>query len=131
MLMRIFRFSNTLNCPIRSIFQQAGLPSLMDPFELNILLNRLEFSQSRTSRFERRVRVGSTVQIVNLITQEQLKLCIVQGKKANLANGEVSFSSPMGSELLGLHCGDIVQVNTSVGALKWKIISVNHQLDRS
>jgi transcription elongation factor GreA len=113
------------------MFQEAGYRILMDPLELRSLLNRIEFSDSRTSRLEGRIRVGSSVVVKNLITGEQLNLHIVTGKNADPVQGKVSFTSVIGAQLLNLRCNETLTVNTSGGALMWKIVTVNHQSNES
>ncbi|MDN4501607.1 GreA/GreB family elongation factor [Alteromonadaceae bacterium BrNp21-10] len=125
--MRMFRSGKTLICPSHPIFQEASHRTLMDPIALSLLLNRIEFSDSRISRFEGRVRAGSTVVVKNTTSKEQFKLRIVESEKANPAKGMVSFTSLMGTELLGRRCGEMAKIRTSNGETKWEIVTVNHQ----
>ncbi len=126
MLMHIFRFCKTLICPPNSVFQDASHRILLNPLALCLLLNRLEFCDSQASRLENRVRVGCTVTLRNVLSQEMLTLRIVKDEKARPAEGIVLFTSMIGVALLGLRCGDVAQVKTSQGELEWELIAVNH-----
>jgi transcription elongation factor GreA len=125
-LMRIFRYCKTLICPTNSIFQEASYRILLDPISLCLLLNRLEFCNSQTSRLENRVRIGSTVLLRNESTFEYLTLRLVKGEKAYPSKGVVSFTSVIGVALLGLRCGDVAQIKTSEGECEWQIFTVSH-----
>lgn len=126
MLMHLFRSSKTSICRSNSMLLKAEYRILMDPIELCLLLGRLEFCANQTSRLENRVRIGSKVILKNIATEEPLELWIVNLEKASPLKGLVSFTSAIGAALLGLRCGDVAQVNTPYGVLKWQLISVNN-----
>lgn len=125
MLMRIFRFCKTLICPTSSMFHEAGPRIFLDPVALSLLLNRLELCESQISRLQNRVRVGSTVVLRNESNGKHLTLRIVKSEKACPAKGIVSFTSLIGAALLGLRCGDVAEVKSTQGELKWRLVSVN------
>lgn len=126
MLMRIFRSCKTLICPSNSMLQEADHRILLNPIALCLLMNRLEFCDSQTSRLENRVRIGSKVILRSVTTEERLELRIVEQEKALPAKGFVSFTSVIGSALLGLRSSDVAQVNTPQGEVEWQVISVNN-----
>jgi len=125
-LMRIFRICKTLICPPNSMLQDAGHRILLDPIALCLLLNQLEFSDRQSSRLQNRVRIGSTVVLRNVATKERLILHIVKDQKACPEQGIVSFTSIIGSTLIGLRRGDVARVNTAQGELKFKLLKVNY-----
>lgn len=128
MLVRIFGSCKTLSCFSHPMFQEAGHRLLMHPLALCLLLDRLAFSDSRSSRFEGRIRLGSRVALKHWLTGEQLSVQIVTSEEAHPAKGKVSFTSLIGAELLGLRCGDIANLTMSDGEIKWQVVSVNHNV---
>lgn len=125
MLKRAFRFCKTSVCPSNPIFQEAGQQMLIEPVELSILLNRLEFSESKGALIEKRIRVGASVVLRNVKTIEQVKVRLVPPELADTDNYMVSFISPLGSTLLGLRVGDIATIIVKDISIKWEILMVN------
>jgi len=124
-LKRAFRFCKTSVCPSNPIFQEAGQQMLIEPVELSILLNRLEFSESKGALIEKRIRVGASVVLRNVKTIEQVKVRLVPPELADTDNYMVSFISPLGSTLLGLRVGDIATIIVKDISIKWEILMVN------
>ncbi|KPD20826.1 GreA/GreB family transcription elongation factor [Idiomarina abyssalis] len=124
-LKRAFRFCKTSVCPSNPIFQEAGQQMLIDPVELSILLNRLEFSESKEALIEKRIRVGASVVLRNVKTMEQVRVRLVPPELADTDNYLVSFISPLGSTLLGLRVGDIATVIVKGISIKWEVLTVN------
>ncbi|WP_342807734.1 GreA/GreB family elongation factor [Alteromonas sp. M12] len=124
--MHFIRSYKTLICRSNSKLQKTEYKTLMDPIRLCWLLGRLEFCANQTSRLENRVRIGSNVILKNLATEESLELRVVNLENANLTQGLVPFTSAIGASLLGLRCGDVAQVNTPYGSLRWQVLSVNN-----
>ncbi len=108
------------------MFQDASQRIFLNPVALCLLLNRLAFCDSEISRLENRVRVGSTVTLRNVFSQEVLTLRIVKDEKARPAEGIVSFTSIIGVALLGLRSGDVAQVRTAQGEFEWELVAVVH-----
>lgn len=127
MLMRMFRPCRGAACVGNPIFQNAGQRMLMDPIELSILLERLEFSQQSSSRLLGRITVGSAVTIKNELTKEKVTVTLVPPELAEPENQLISFISPLGSVLLGLKLGDIAVTEFGRRTDKWDIISVNQR----
>lgn len=107
------------------MFQEASLRVLSNPLALNLLLNRLDYCNSTASRTENRVRVGNSVLVENLTTLERLTFRLVECEKANPERGKVSFTSRIGTQLLGLAFGEIAYVRSNHSEVKWRVISIN------
>ncbi|WP_252738709.1 GreA/GreB family elongation factor [Psychrosphaera sp. B3R10] len=99
----------------------------MDPMALHSLLSRLEASNKKSSRLERRVRIGSHLVLQNVATKEQVHLQIVKDKNTDPMMKDLLYTSVLGCELLGLRRGEVVVVKTSNGVAKWKIITINNE----
>lgn len=125
MLKRTFRFCRTSVCPSNPMFHEAGQRMLIDPVELSILLNRIEYSESKEALFEKRIRVGSSVTLRNVETKERVRVKLVPPEIAYPDDYLVSFVSPLGSALLGLRVGDIATVEVRNVPVKWEVLTVN------
>lgn len=68
-----------------------------------------------------RVSILTKVTVTNLATQKQVTYKIVSEKEANLKEGKISVTSPIGKGLLGKVIGDVAEVTVPAGALKLRI----------
>lgn len=96
----------------------------MNPTRLNAFLARLAMSQSKASRFNSLISIGSRVVLKNLAKQKTLTLKIVSAEKAQPHKGEVSCLSIIGAELLGQHQGAIFTIDTPKGQELWQVLKV-------
>ena len=55
---------------------------------------------------------------------EELDYKIVGSTEANSLKGKISNESPVGKALLGRKTGDIVEVETLAGILKYKVLEI-------
>ena len=55
---------------------------------------------------------------------EELEYKIVGSTEANSLKGKISNESPVGKALIGKKKGDVVQVETQVGVLKYKVLGI-------
>lgn len=70
------------------------------------------------------VRIGSTVTIRDLETDEDETYLIVGAAEANPREGKISQKSPIGAALVGRKKGAKVKVNTPGGKMQFKIIKI-------
>ncbi len=68
-----------------------------------------------------KVRILSTVHIENLSMNKEMKYTLVSEAEANLQEGKISVTSPIGKALLGKSVGEIVEVNVPAGTLRLRI----------
>lgn len=69
------------------------------------------------------VDIGSTV-VIKKTGGENTTYIIVGSEEADMLAGKVSFQSPLGSALLGKKKGDVIEVNTPKGEIKYSIIDI-------
>ena len=72
-----------------------------------------------------KVSVLTKVTITNLANKKVMTYQIVGQKEADLKLGKISASSPIGSGLLGKIIGDIAEITTPTGIMKFKIDAIN------
>ncbi|MBQ3067943.1 MAG: transcription elongation factor GreA [Oscillospiraceae bacterium] len=70
------------------------------------------------------INIGSVVSIKELDSDEIETYHIVGSSEANPLDGKISDESPIGKALISHKTGDVVEVETPSGLLKFKIISI-------
>lgn len=73
-----------------------------------------------------KVIFGTTVDIINAETDEEVRYKIVGDDEADIKNGKISVSSPIARALIGKTEGDIVAVNVPSGVVEYEIDQVHH-----
>jgi transcription elongation factor GreA len=71
-----------------------------------------------------RVGLGSQVVILDLDKDEQQTYNLVTSEEADVANGKISTSSPIGKGLLGKKVGDTVKIQIPDGVRELEILSL-------
>ena len=84
-----------------------------------------EFSMVDVSKIPRdRVGLGSQVVVLDLAKEEELTYNLVTSEEADVANGKISTSSPIGRGLLGKRVGDTVKIQIPDGVREMEILSL-------
>ncbi|MBK3747176.1 transcription elongation factor GreA [Stutzerimonas balearica] len=73
-----------------------------------------------------KVIFGTTVDIANVDTDEQVTYQIVGDDEADIKQGKLSVSSPIARALVGKQEGDVVTVRTPSGVVEYEIVEVRH-----
>ena len=73
-----------------------------------------------------RVTFGTTVELEDLDTGEEVKYLLVGPYEADLNQGTISVMSPIGKALIGKEPGDDVQVKTPGGIKNLEIIDIHN-----
>lgn len=73
-----------------------------------------------------KVIFGTTVDIANCETDEQVTYQIVGDDEADVKIGKLSVSSPIARALVGKEEGDVVTVKTPSGLIEYEIVEVRH-----
>ena len=71
-----------------------------------------------------KVFILSTVRIKNTKNQMGLSYALVAENEANIKSGKISVDSPIGKGLLGKEVGDIADINTPAGIMKFEVLSI-------
>ena len=71
-----------------------------------------------------KVFILSTVRIKNTKNQMELSYTLVAENEANIKSGKISVDSPIGKGLLGKEVGDIADINTPAGIMKFEVLSI-------
>ncbi|MCV6609582.1 MAG: transcription elongation factor GreA [Amphritea sp.] len=73
-----------------------------------------------------KVIFGTTVEIINMDTDDTVRYQIVGDDEADIKNGKISVSSPIARALIGKEEGDIAVVQTPGGGVEYEIDQVHH-----
>jgi len=71
-----------------------------------------------------KVAVLTKVTITNLANKKVMTYQIVGQKEADLKAGKISASSPIGSGLIGKAIGDIAEITTPTGTIKFQVDAI-------
>ena len=69
---------------------------------------------------------GSTVELLDTESDEELTYRLVGKEEADVKNGDISFDSPIGRAILGKREGDEVKVQAPRGTRKLEILEVRY-----
>src|SRR5215204_1334031 len=72
-----------------------------------------------------KVSILTRVTLTNLNTQKQVTYKIVSENEANLKEGKISVTSPIGKGLLGKKPGEVAEVQAPAGVLKFKVENIS------
>ena len=71
-----------------------------------------------------KISIGSKVTILDVEEKEKLEYKIVGSSEADSLHGKISNESPVGKALIGATVGTTVKVETQMGVLKYKVVSI-------
>ena len=70
------------------------------------------------------VHIGSKIKVKDVTLGEEATYQIVGSTEADPIGGRISDESPVGKALLGHAAGDVVEIDTPGGSVKYKIIKI-------
>lgn len=71
-----------------------------------------------------RVNIGCIVKILDMEYNDEIEYKVVGATEANSLKGKISNESPVGKALLGAKVDDVVNVETHVGMLQYKVLEI-------
>lgn len=71
-----------------------------------------------------KISVGCQVKVLEMDEDEEMEFCIVGSTEANSLQNKISNESPVGHALLGKKVGDVVDVETQVGVIQYKVLEI-------
>jgi transcription elongation factor GreA len=72
-----------------------------------------------------KVSVLSKVKVLNHTTKKSIEYFLVSEKEADLKQGKISVTSPIGKGLLGKKIGEVVEISVPSGTLKFTIEDIS------
>lgn len=71
-----------------------------------------------------KVHILSTVRVKNLNNNKEFKYKMVSPEEADLQQGKIAYTSPVGKSLMGAKKGETVIANVPAGKIKFEILSI-------
>lgn len=71
-----------------------------------------------------KISIGCRVTVFDLEFSEEMEFKIVGSTEANSLQGRISNESPVGHALLGKKVGDVVEVETQMGIIQYKVLNI-------
>ena len=68
--------------------------------------------------------IGTTVDLLDLEFNEEVEFKIVGSTEADSLQGLISNEAPVGKALLGKRIGDLVNVETQMGNVQYKVLNI-------
>ena len=75
-----------------------------------------------------RINIGCKVRIYDMEYKEEVGYKIVGSTEANSLKGKISNESPVGKALIGSKKGQIVEVETQAGTLKYEVLEIQRSV---
>ncbi len=97
---------------------EARISKLKNTFANARLIDDSEIDNSK-------VFILSTVKIKNIKNNMQLTYKLVAENEADIKSGKISVDSPIGKGLLGKKVGQVADITTPAGIMKFEIIAIN------
>jgi transcription elongation factor GreA len=94
--------------------------------ELNAVLSKAVIIDPSTLPHSR-VSFGSTVELVDVDSDEEFTYAIVGGVESNAEKGLISFNSPLAKQLMGKEEGDEIKATLPGGIKNYEILSVQYK----
>ena len=71
-----------------------------------------------------KINIGCKVKVLEIDEDEEMEFRIVGSTEANSLQNKISNESPVGQALLGRKVGDVVDVETQVGTIQYKVLEI-------
>lgn len=72
-----------------------------------------------------KARILSNVRVKNLKTDSEQTFTLVSAQEADLAQGRISVTSPIGKGLLGKGPGDVIEIDVPAGKVKFEVLEIS------
>ena len=95
--------------------------------ELEDITSRAEVIEIARFKGDETVKFGAHVTVVDEDTDEEVTYQVVGPYEADINNGRISTTSPIGHALIGKGVGDSVEVSTPRGSKMYEIMTVNYR----
>ena len=105
--------------------EQRDIEARID--ELEKILKNVEVVVEEEVDLEK-INVGCTVLVHDDEYDEEIELKIVGSTEANSLQGKISNESPVGQALMGKKVGDVVDVETPAGNIRYTVLKIERSI---
>ena len=93
--------------------------------EIEAILKNAQIIVDESELTNEHIHIGSKVKVHDFDFDEDIEYQIIGSGEADPFNGKLSDESPVGSALIGHKVGDVVEVNTPDGTVKFEILEIS------
>lgn len=104
----------------RQSFLEGRIQELKTKLALADVINPAKISQDK-------VAFGAKVKVLDLDTNEEKNFMLVGPEEADVKNGRISISSPVGKALVNKEVGDVVNIKVPAKTLEYEILEINFE----
>lgn len=76
---------------------------------------------------QNKVAFGAKVRVIDIDTEEEKEFHLVGPDEADVKNGKISITSPVGKALIGKEVGDQVTIKAPAKTFRYEIISISFE----
>jgi transcription elongation factor GreA len=102
----------------RQSFIEGRIQELKTKVALADVIDPAKISQNKTA-------FGATVKVMDLSTDEERTFMLVGPDEADVKNGKISISSPVGKALLNKEIGDVVNIKAPAKTMEYEILEIS------
>ena len=76
---------------------------------------------------QNKIAFGATVKVLDIATDEEKNFMLVGPDEADVKNGKISISSPVGKSLLNKGIGDVVIIKAPAKTMEYEILEISFE----
>jgi len=96
---------------IQELKTKLALAEVIDPSKIN----------------QSKVAFGARVTVLDITTDKELNFILVGPEEADVRNGKISISSPVGRSLIGKEVGDTATIKAPAKTMEYEILEINFE----
>ena len=96
---------------IQELKTKIALADIIDPSKIN----------------QSKVAFGARVTVLDITTDKELNFILVGPEEADVRNGKISISSPVGRSLIGKEVGDTATIKAPAKTMEYEILEINFE----
>ena len=96
---------------IQELKTKIALAEVIDPSKIN----------------QSKVAFGARVKVLDITTDKEIDFTLVGPEEADVRNGKISLSSPVGRSLIGKEVGDTVTIKAPAKTMEYEILEINFE----
>jgi transcription elongation factor GreA len=96
---------------IQELKTKIALADVIDPSRIN----------------QSKIAFGAKVKVLDITTDKELDFILVGPDEADVRNGKISISSPVGRSLIGKEVGDTATIKAPAKTMEYEILEINFE----
>jgi transcription elongation factor GreA len=104
----------------RQSFIEGRIQELKTKIALAEVIDTSKINQSK-------VAFGAKVKVLDITTDKELDFILVGPEEADVRNGKISISSPVGKALIGKEVGDTATIKAPAKTMEYEILEINFE----